>query len=199
MHYRLLLELELMILDLAAPPLAIDSLHDRVDYFIKISLVHRSLTAWAQDRLRDQFLYTYRPRPDEYERLKLRFEAGFGRDRPLHRLYLDFTRLPECVHGRTLPGHDSLLAPTEARAYGSVAPVSRASSPERYGSNAPEQACEAVVHYVYADHDTDVEDVDRWELCTMITTYAQALDTLWLKPPYLNLNIKNLPRASASN
>jgi hypothetical protein len=45
MRYRLPLELELVILELAAPPLAIDSLHDRVRFFIKISLVHRSLTA----------------------------------------------------------------------------------------------------------------------------------------------------------
>jgi hypothetical protein len=35
----------------AAEPLAIDSLHDRVDFFINVSLVHRSLTAWAQERL----------------------------------------------------------------------------------------------------------------------------------------------------
>jgi hypothetical protein len=80
MRYRLPLELGLTILQLAAPPLVIDSSRDRVDFFIKTSLVHRSFTAWAQERLHDQFLYTYRPRPDEYECLKLRFEAGFGRN-----------------------------------------------------------------------------------------------------------------------
>ncbi|KAG0660227.1 hypothetical protein C6P46_004681 [Rhodotorula mucilaginosa] len=80
MRCKLPLELELTILELAAPPLAIDRLHDRVDFFTKISLVHRSLTAWARDRLHDQFLYTYQPRPDEHERLKRRLEAGFGRD-----------------------------------------------------------------------------------------------------------------------
>ena len=45
MRYRLPLELELMILQLAAPPLAFDRLHDRVDFFINVSLVHRSFTA----------------------------------------------------------------------------------------------------------------------------------------------------------
>ena len=95
MRCKLPLELELTILELAAPPLAIDRLHDRVDFFTKISLVHRSLTAWARDRLHDQFLYTYQPRPDEHERLKRQLEAGFGRDRPLRRLYLDLSDLPE--------------------------------------------------------------------------------------------------------
>ena len=94
MLYRLPLELELIILQLAAPPLVKPRLAERVDFFIKISLVHRSFTAWAQDRLHDQFLYTYRPRKDEYARLKRHLaEAGFGQSRPIPRLYLDATRL----------------------------------------------------------------------------------------------------------
>ena len=87
MRYRLPLELELTILELAAPPLVKPRLHDRVDFFINVSLVHRSLTAWAQERLHYQFLYTYRRRSDEYERLETRLEAGFGRDRSIRRLY----------------------------------------------------------------------------------------------------------------
>jgi hypothetical protein len=87
-------ELELTIIELAAPPLAINRLHDRVAFFIKISLMHRSLTAWAQERLRDQFLYTYHTRPDEHERLEKRFEAGFGHNRPLRRLYLGIRNEP---------------------------------------------------------------------------------------------------------
>ena len=87
MRYRLPLELELTILELAAPPLAIDSLHDRVAFFITVSLVHRSFTAWAQDRLRDQFLYTYRPRNGEYARLERRLtEGGYGANCPILRL-----------------------------------------------------------------------------------------------------------------
>ena len=82
-----------MILDLAAPPLAYASLHERVAFFINVSLVHRSLTAWAQERLHDQFLYTYRPRDNGFAPLKTRLEAGLGRERPLRRLYLDLTGL----------------------------------------------------------------------------------------------------------
>lgn len=41
--------------------------------------MHRSLTAWAQDKLRDQFLYTYRPRPDEDKRLKKRLSRELRR------------------------------------------------------------------------------------------------------------------------
>lgn len=69
-------------------------MHDRVDFFINVSLVHRFFTAWAQERLHDQILYTYQPRPDEYVRLERRLtEAGFGPSRPIKRLYLDVTRL----------------------------------------------------------------------------------------------------------
>ena len=78
MRYRLPLELELTILEFAAPPLAFDCLHDRVAFLINVSLAHRFFTAWAQERLHDQFLYTYRPRSNEHERLKMRLEAGFA-------------------------------------------------------------------------------------------------------------------------
>ena len=175
MRYRLPLELELTILEFAAPPLAIDSLHDRVEFFNKISLVHRSLTAWAQDRLRDQLLYTYRRRPDEYERLKARFEAGFGRDRPLRRLYLDLSRLPSDVDCRKECGSDSVSATIDGRVYGPVSSTSGPGGPEQVGSKAQEQACEAVAHYVQPASDSNG---GRWELCTMITSYSQALDTL---------------------
>ena len=112
MRYRLPLELELTILELATPSRAIDSLHDRVNFFIRISLVHRSLTAWAQERPHDQFLYTYRSQADEHERLKARFEAGFSRDRSLRRLYLDFSHLPSTIPERREPGTDSVSADT---------------------------------------------------------------------------------------
>lgn len=114
MLYRFPLELELMIPEFAAPPLAIDRLHDRVAFCIIVSLVHRSLTAWAQERLQDQFLYTYRARHDEHERLKKQVEAGFGRDRPVRRFYLDLTRLPADIHDRNVPGTDSGFCSTRA-------------------------------------------------------------------------------------
>ncbi|GAA5982759.1 hypothetical protein JCM10908_006774 [Rhodotorula pacifica] len=94
MAYRLPLELELHILKLATLPLEMDSLHDRVDFLCQIALVHRSVTKWAQEKLHHQFLYTYRPRPGEHDRLKERLEAGFGQGRTLARLFLDLTRLP---------------------------------------------------------------------------------------------------------
>lgn len=34
----------------------------------------------------------------------------------------------------------------------------------------------------------------QWELCPMITTYSQVLDTLWLKSPPWILDIADLPR-----
>jgi hypothetical protein len=193
MRYRLPLELELVILELAAPPLAIDSLHDRVDFFIKISLVYRSFTAWAQDKLHDQFLYTYQPRPDEHARLKTRFEAGFaGRDRPVRRLYLDLSRLPDDVHGRIEPGTDSVSVTEEWRVSGPISLAEGPGGPEQAGTSAQEQACEAVAHFVL-EH---IFDTGHRELCTMITDYSQALDTLWLRLPYEDLDIKNLPRVS---
>jgi hypothetical protein len=197
MPYRLPLELELTILELAAPPLAIDSLHDRVDFFIKISLVHRSFTAWAQDRLYDQFLYTYRARPDEHKRLKKRFEAGFGRDRQLRRLYLDLSRLPrlpEDLHKRTAPRTDSVSSTINGRAYTAIS-LSGPGDTGEGGTRSQEQACEAVAHFVRRADDPG--SVDHWKLCTMITERCQSLDTLWLMPPECRLDITALPRAFA--
>jgi hypothetical protein len=194
MRYRLPLELELTIIELAAPPLAINRLHDRVAFFIKISLMHRSLTAWAQERLRDQFLYTYHTRPDEHERLEKRFEAGFGHNRPLRRLYLDLTRLPTDINEREEPGTDSVSVTVKGHVIPPTSLLSRSDDPEQVGSKAREQASEAVAHYVYPANDSND---GRWELCTVITSYSQVLDTLWVKLPYLDLNIKNLPCASA--
>ncbi|KWU45281.1 hypothetical protein RHOSPDRAFT_33227 [Rhodotorula sp. JG-1b] len=98
MLYRLPLELDLTILELAAPPLAIDHLHDRVAFFNKIALA----------------------------RLKQRFEAGFGRD--------------------------PYLATRE----------------------------EAALAFKNRD--------------AKRSFISQALDTLWIRLPYVELNIKNLPR-----
>lgn len=190
MPYRLPLELELTILELAAPPLAIDSLHDRVDFFIKISLVHRSLTAWAQGRLHDQFLYTYQPRPYEHERLKKRFEAGFSRDRPLRRLYLDWTRLPSDVYRRKGCSTDSVSDTVHKYACRRISPVGASGSAEQGGTSAEGTACKAVAHYRYSWGSRD-----KWGMCAMITSYSQVLDTLWLRPRSTILNIKNLPRA----
>lgn len=58
--YRLPFELELYILELATPPALLPSLKRRVDFLLVIALVHRSFTAWAQARLREQFVFTYR-------------------------------------------------------------------------------------------------------------------------------------------
>ena len=194
MRYRLPPELELAILELAAPPLAIDRLHERVDFFINISLVHRSFTAWAQDRLRDQFLYTYRPHDDEYARLGRRLEAGFGRDQPVHRFYLDLSHLPRAIYGRRGAGTDSVSATINRRVYEPVSSISGRGGPKQVGSKGQEQGCEAVAHYVQ----NDPARYGHWELCTMITGYSQTLDTLWIRLPNVELNIKNLPRALES-
>ena len=189
MRYRFPLELELTILELAAPALAIDSLHDRVDFFINISLVHRSFTTWAQERLHDQFLYTYQPRPDEHARLKTRLEAAVGGDCPLRRLYLDLTALPANILKRREPGADSVSATMYGRVYPAV------SDPQQAGTDADEQPCISVAHFRQSQHDPDD---GYWELCAMISSYSQTIDTLWIKPPFLDLNIKDLSRASAS-
>ena len=192
MRYRLPLELELCILELAAPPFEIDSLPHRVNFIIKISLVHRSLTAWAQDRLRDQFLYTYRPRRDEYKRLKERLEAGFGRDRRLRRLYLDLTRLPKEAHLLTAPDIDSISIPTVGRASVRSLPISEPSNSAQDGARALK---DEVVRFVQLDNAAPNDGY--WELSATITSYCQALDTLWLKPPIPKLDLRDLPRAPA--
>jgi hypothetical protein len=190
------LELELTILELAAPPLAFDRLHDRVNFFINASLVHRSLTAWAQERLHDQFLYTYRSQPDEHERLKARLEAGFaGRDRSLRRLYLDLSDLPSDIDRREKPGADSVSTEVNGRVCMPVSSIGGPGEPERTGARTQEQACEAVAHFIHPMMDPYG---GHWELCAMITTYAQALDTLWLKLPLVRLEIADLPRESAT-
>ena len=194
MRYRLSLELELTILELAAPPLAIDSLHDRVDFFINVSLVHRSFTAWAQERLLDQFLYTYQPRPDEHARLKTRFEAGFSRDRSLCRLYLDLTELPTNIDEREEPRTDSVSATVNWLFYGATSMASVPGGMAGGGTWVEEQECEAVAHYVLDDAD----GYEHWQMCAMITSYSEVLDTLWVRVPRKDLNIKNLPRASSS-
>ena len=197
MRYRLPLELELTIVEHAAPPLAIDRLHDRVDFFIKTSLVHRSLTAWAQDRLRDQLLYTYRPRPDEHERLKRRVEAGaFSRERPLRRLYLDLSNLPTDIRERTASGTDSVSAFIDGRLYGTLSQASVPSDLEQVGTTVQGEACEPVAHFVQPQDEPLY--AGRWGLCAMLTTFCQALDTLWLKLPHIRLDIADLPRECAT-
>ena len=190
MRYRLPLELELTILELAAPPLAIDSLHDRVAFFINISLVHRSLTAWAQERLRDQFLYTYHRRSDEHERLKARFAAGFGRDRLVRRLYLDLSDLPAHIVSRTRPGTDSVSTTVNGHVCNAISLASVPGGAGGGGTRIQKQGCESIAHYVQ----NDAAHHDHWELCAMITSYSQALDTLWLKLPPMRLDISALPR-----
>ena len=196
MPYRLPLELELIILTLAAPALEMDSLHARVDFFIEISLVHRSLTAWAQDKLHDQFLYTYRPRVDEYERLKKRFEAGFGRDRPLRRLYLDLTQLPDAAHVRKALDTDSVSVTIDGRVLVPLRPTSALSGSIQDGAaTAQKETFDEVARFVVIAAPAPGDGY--WELCAMITSHCQALDTLWLKPPILKLDLKALPRAPA--
>jgi hypothetical protein len=190
MRYRLPLELELTILELAAPPLAIDSLHDRVAFFINISLVHRSLTAWAQERLRDQFLYTYHRRSDEHERLKARFAAGFGRDRLVRRLYLDLSDLPAHIVSRTRPGTDSVSTAVNGHVCNAISLASVPGGAGGGGTRIQKQGCESIAYYVQ----NDAAHHDHWELCAMITSYSQALDTLWLKLPPMRLDISALPR-----
>lgn len=183
MRYRLPFELELTVLELAAPALEYDSLYDRVDFFSRISLVHRSLTAWAQDKLRDQFLYTYRPREDEYERL----EAGFGRDRLLRRPYLDLTQLPTARDTHS-------VTTTEGRVSGASLLPSALSNSRQDGATAQNEAFDEVAPFVFVLVEDAAPGDGCWQMCAMITGYSQALDTLWLKPPILKLDLQNLPR-----
>lgn len=193
MPYRLPLELELTILKLAAPPLAMGRLHERVDYFIEVSLVHRSLTAWAQDRLHDQFLHTYQPRPDEYERLKTRLEAGFGRDRPLRRLYLDLTRLPENPRALEEPGAASVSYAIHRQFFGSVTLIQ---GPPRLGQHGPVTETVAMAHIMESETRGTLDSY--WALCPTLEAYSQVLDTLWLKPPVMKLDIADWPCECAS-
>ena len=187
MPYRLPLELELTILELVAPPLAIDSLHDRVDFFINVSLVHRSLTAWAQERLHYQFLYTYRRRSDEYERLETRLEAGFGRDRSIRRLFLDLTRFPDKSRQESAPGTKSTYCSWRGRDYAPSSLIHGAGD-----TQVQRQACDVVASFFRPE--ITLPTSGQWELCPMITAYSQVLDTLWLKSPPWILDIADLPR-----
>lgn len=186
MPCRLPLELELTVLELAAPALEFDNLHRRVDFFINVSLVHRSLMAWAQDKLRDQLLYTYRLREDEYERLKQRLEAGFGRDRRLCRLYLDLTQSPTARDTHS-------VATTEGRVSGASLLPNALSDSRPDGATAQKEAVDEVAHFVLFED--AAPDDGRWELCSTIMDYSQKLDTLWLKHPILELDLQNLPGA----
>ncbi|POY75013.1 hypothetical protein BMF94_1989 [Rhodotorula taiwanensis] len=89
--FRLPFELELHILELATPPRVSKSVHRRVYGLRQIALVHRSFTKWAHVKLHEQFLFTFRGRAGEQERLQERLTAGFGSPslRMLSRLYLD--------------------------------------------------------------------------------------------------------------
>ncbi|GAA5982755.1 hypothetical protein JCM10908_006772 [Rhodotorula pacifica] len=89
--YRLPLELEMHILELATPPLFMHCIRQRVHFLRRVSLVHRSFTTWAQDKLHEQFVFTLRGRPGEVERLEKRLGAAFGPHSPfdLTGLYLD--------------------------------------------------------------------------------------------------------------
>lgn len=138
----------------------------------------------------DQFLYTYQPRLDEHERLKRRLEAGFGRDRQLRRFYLDLTDLPEKLDKPRYSGTDSISATNNGLVYEPVSSLSGPGGRKRTGAS-----CEAVAHFV-PPPGNDPND-GQWELCTMITAYAQALGTLWLKLPLTRLEIADLPRKCA--
>ncbi|POY74934.1 hypothetical protein BMF94_1910 [Rhodotorula taiwanensis] len=71
-RYRLPLELELHVLELALPPLRMTAVKGRVQFCLAVSLVHRSFTAWAQQHLREQFVYTYQHRHGQLRRLEKR-------------------------------------------------------------------------------------------------------------------------------
>lgn len=149
--------------------------------------MHRSLTAWAQDRLHDQFLYTYRGRSDEYDRLETRLEAGFGRDRSIRRLYLDLTRFPDKSRQESAPGTESTYRSWRGCDY---APSSLFH--EAGDTRVRRQACDVVASFFRPE--ITLPTTGQWELCPMITAYSQVLDTLWLKPPPWILDIADLPR-----
>ncbi|KWU45239.1 hypothetical protein RHOSPDRAFT_33184 [Rhodotorula sp. JG-1b] len=185
------LELEVTFLELAAPPLAFDRLHDHVEFFIYVALVHRSLTPWAQERLHDQFLYTYQARPNEHKRLKTRLEAGFGRDRPLRRLFLNLTYLPADIHERIELGTDSVSATIDGRVYGAATLTSGPDDTGEGSTSVQEPACDAVAHFTQDEDSPTVHD--HWTPGATITARCQSLDTLWLMPPALKLDIPELP------
>jgi hypothetical protein len=51
--------------------------------------------------------------------------------------------------------------------------------------------CDAVAHF--SQFDDHPQAVDYWVLCEMISHRCQSLNTLWLRPPELKLNITDLP------
>ena len=187
MRYRLPLELELTILEIAAPPLVKPRLVDRVDFFIKISLVHRSLTAWAQNRLHDQFLYTYRPREDECARLERRLtEGGFGPNQPIKRLYLDATRL--CLQGDPEPYYPDAQESSE------TAELADTASSANKSSQSPEgPSIQPSDGYGVFELANDF-DPPGWTLSPLFARCIQCLDTLWLLPPFNDLDLSTISR-----
>ena len=187
MRYRLPLELELTILELAAPPLVKPRLVDRVDFFINTSLVHRSLTAWAQNRLQDQFLYTYRPREDEYARLERRLtEGGFGPSRPIKRLYLDVTRLRLQEDGQP-------YYPDSPKSSESVESADTASLANKNSQSSEDEGIQPSNGYgIFGSHEDP--DAPGWTLKPLLACCVQSLDTLWLLPPFDNLDLSTISR-----
>ena len=189
MRYRLPLELELTILELAAPPLVKSRLAERIKFFIKILRLHRSFTVWAQERLHDQFLYTYRPREGEYARLERRLkEAGFGPTRSIQRLYLDVSRLRR--PGDPKPhGFDSEEEDSEASA--TVETVSASAGTSSSGRESS-QVSEGQSNQPASGHGIfEVASFER-TLSPLLAHYVQGLDTLWLIPPYTWLDLSDL-------
>ena len=182
MPYRLPLELELTVLEFAAPPLAMYSLHKRVAFFINVSLVHRSLTAWAQERLHDQFLYTYRPRADEYARLESRLaEAGFGPSRPIKRLYLDATRLRH--PGDPYPRWWAPASMSEIEAGLETAWSTNGRAQLRQGQTFRGNR-------VFESQETPA--ASGWTLGSLLSRCVRALETLWLTPPFAVLDLSDI-------
>lgn len=172
-----------MILELAAPPLTKPHLHERVDFFINAALVHRSFIAWAQERLHDQFLYTYHTRPDEHACLERRLtEAGFGPTRSIQRLYLDVSRLLR--PGDSEPdGFDS-----EEGSETSATSAETASS----GSESS-QSSEGPSNQPSSGHGTSERASFERTLSPLLAHYVQGFDTLWLMPTYIGLDLSGIP------
>ncbi|GAA5982784.1 hypothetical protein JCM10908_006787 [Rhodotorula pacifica] len=185
--YRLPLELELHILRLATPPLEMDSLHDRVDFLCKVALVYRSMTDWAQEKLHDQFLYTYKLRSDEYARLEHRLtHGGFGPTRPICRLYLDVSRLWQI--GDPLPTALEAETVNQSQITPGLVPAASGTS---LGSDDLE-AGQGVQGGQAVFARSTLPSGACWRVEPLLARCIQELEMLWLMPPYADVDLSDI-------
>ena len=83
----------------------------------------------------------------------------------------------------------------DGRVPGASLLTSAVSKSRQDGATAQKEAFDEEAHFV--QFEDAAPGAGYWEPCAMITDYSQALDTLWLRPPLMMLDLQNLPRAWA--